>query len=145
MEIIRFVVGVLALAAAAFFAWQFWKGNLLSLIATPRTETKTAVHYPAGTVKAAQRCSWVMVAVAAVVAMQLAGIMGHITNSPLFIIAAGLLTDVALIAFYVSIISALLMQHKAHRNLVVNGKVSRMVIFLVAVCIALGLVSFFLG
>lgn len=103
MEIARLVLGVVLLIAAALLAVQLYNGRWLFLIAKPE-KTKKGTFFPEGTVNTGKRASWVMVACFAVVATLMAYEMGKMTGVPVFIQAASILSNIALLAFCLSLL-----------------------------------------
>ena len=103
MEIARLVLGVVHLIAAALLAVQLYNGRWLFLIAKPE-KTKKGTFFPEGTANTGKRASWVMVACFAVVATLMAYEMGKMTGVPVFIQAASILSNIALLAFCLSLL-----------------------------------------
>ena len=106
MEIARFVLGTILLAAAALLSVKLYNGSWLSLIARPQV-TKRGTFYPAGTINTGKRAAWVMVACFAVVATLMAYEMAKLTDMPLFAQASTFLSNIALVAFCVSLLYTL--------------------------------------
>ena len=103
MEIARFVLGTILLAVAALLTVQLYNGRWLSLIARPK-ETKKGTYYPEGTINTGKRAAWVMVACFAVVATLMAYEMAMLTGIPVFVQAATIVNNVALVAYFASLL-----------------------------------------
>lgn len=106
MEIARFVLGTILLAVAALLTVQLYNGRWLSLIARPK-ETKKGTYYPEGTINTGKRAAWVMVACFAVVATLMAYEMAMLTGIPVFVQAATIVNNVALVAYFASLLYTL--------------------------------------
>lgn len=141
MEIARLVLGALLLAAAALLAVQLYNGCWLFLIAKPE-RTKKGTFFPEGTASTGKRASWVMVACFAVVATLMAFEMGKMTGVPVFVQAATVLSNVALVAFCLSLVWTLFAGRK-EQNYQDRFKKDgvRLLVLLLGACAAMTAVS----
>lgn len=141
MEIVRLVFGAVLLVVAGVLTVQLWSGRWAFLVAKPE-KNKKGTFYPEGTMKTAQRVAWVMVACFAVVATLMAYEMAKMTGLPLFVQTATILGNVALVAFCVSLIWAVLggRKQRSYEDRFKERDV-RLPLFLLACCIALSVMA----
>lgn len=141
MEIARLAFGAVLLVVAAALTVQLWNGRWLFLIAKPE-KTKKGTFYPEGTMKTGQRAAWVMVACFAVVATLMAYEMGRMTGVPVFVQAATVLSNIALVAFCGCMLWTLFAGRKdqSYQDRFKGGG-TRLILLLLASCAVMTLVS----
>lgn len=141
MDIARLILGVVFLVAAAALAVQLWNGRWAFLVAKPE-KSKKGTFYPEGTMKTAQRAAWVMVACFAVVATLMAYVMGKMTGVPVFVQTATILSNIALVAFCLSLLWALFAGRKERGyEERFKDRDMRLPLLLLASCVAMTAVS----
>lgn len=141
MEIARLVFGAVLLVVAAVLTVQLWSGRWAFLVAKPE-KNKKGTFYPEGTMKTAQRAAWVMVACFAVVATLMAYEMAKMTGLPLFVQTATILGNVALVAFCLSLIWAVLggRKQRSYEDHFKDRDV-RLPLLLLACCVVLSIMA----
>lgn len=141
MEIVRLILGLVLLVVSAALAVQLYNGRWLFLIAKPE-KTKKGTFFPEGTIATGKRASWVMVTCFAVVATLMAFEMGVMTGVPVFVQAAAILSNIALVAFCLSLLWTLFSGRKeqSYQDRFRGGG-TRLILLLVGSCAVMTVVS----
>lgn len=141
MEIARLILGLVLLVVSAALAVQLYNGRWLFLIAKPE-KTKKGTFFPEGTISTGKRAAWVMVTCFAVVATLMAFEMGVMTGVPVFVQTATILSNIALVAFCLSLLWTLFSGRKeqSYQDRFKGGG-TRLILLLVASCAVMTAVS----
>lgn len=141
MEIARLVLGVVLLVVSATLAVQLYNGRWLFLIAKP-DKNKKGTFFPEGTISTGKRAAWVMVTCFAVVATLMAFEMGVMTGVPVFVKTATFLSNIALVAFCLSLLWTLFSGRKeqSYQDRFKGGG-TRLIALLVGSCAVMTAVS----
>lgn len=141
MEIARLILGLVLLVVSAALAVQLYNGRWLFLIAKPE-KTKKGTFFPEGTISTGKRAAWVMVTCFAVVATLMAFEMGVMTGVPVFVQTATILSNIALVAFCLSLLWTLFSGRKeqSYQDRFKGGG-TRLILLSVASCAVMTAVS----